>query len=205
MGNGMSDSQADYKVLKSSVKNAIQSNWSIDESFGDKSHKHWMTTPDNQGAIIILSAFVSTAGQCMLTSSVIRLHDNLRDSWTVCFEDNQLEGNLQKIFREASSGAHYYFPVSYKTCKQALHECLQRTQSSGKLIKSKIEQSVILMYDLRSNGDNVSSQLPQQQTLPEPCPAPNVMALWKVMCKKEFYNIVFTMDLLDEGFQGLGE
>jgi hypothetical protein len=164
-------------------------------------HKHFVSSSDECGAFIIASLFNVTTNctppgtpqLSVVTMSVIRCHDNFRDSLLIptgAEISNKYFSDFINTQRRMTGND--FSPASYAVCKKLIKECLVRMKKSKKRLIGKDQKTIVRLYDLSisSKEDNI---IP---TMPVPLPAPSIESLWLLLNRAEYFSWSFLGDLL---------
>mmetsp|Transcript_17658 Transcript_17658/g.26748 ORF Transcript_17658/g.26748 Transcript_17658/m.26748 type:complete len:350 (-) Transcript_17658:414-1463(-) len=163
-------------------------------------HEHLLSSSDGNGAFIMLSLFAVSPG-CTppgtpqlsnFTTSIIRCHDNLRESFLI---PSQAETS-KKYFSDFVSMQRRdtgcdFRPVSYNVCKKLMKECLLRMTKSKKVLIGKDQRTIARLYDLNTSKPE-EKVIPK---MPDPSPAPSVEAIWLTLNRPEYFQWGMPEDL----------
>lgn len=129
----------------------------------------------------------------LITTAVIRCHDNFRDSIFIPTKADDPDQYFQKFLEDRRNVSGLDFRrVPYKLCSKLIIECLQRMKKSSKILQGKEARTVARMFGL-STREHQFFQV--ETTLPEPSPAPNVESLWITLNRPEYFFFSVNDDL----------
>jgi len=183
------------KAVSNMLRIAERNNQYIDDYF---THDHYLYACDGNGAYYIISLFTMVAVRpgaprlSMVTTAVIRCHDNFRDSIFLPTQAQHSGPFFQQFLEDRRNDAGMDFRrVSYNLCAKLITECLLRMKRSNKILQGKEAKTVARLFGL-STRDAFHQVVPK---LPEPMPAPNVESLWITLCRPTYYFFTFNEDL----------
>ena len=159
--------------------------------YGYNASEHFMASIDNVGGFLSLSRFSSSPPKKydIVLSTVIRAHDNLRNSHVYYELSENSESLKEQLIQRNRKTGYEMIPISYLEMRKIMADCLLRMSKSGKKLSTWEERATVLMYDLHSS---LSKPL---ITLPAAEQAPDVLSLWKVFIQPCYFNIHFEEDL----------
>ena len=178
------------------IRNAEKNNHCIDDYFH---HEHYLFGCDGNGAYYIISHFTMAVTRpgapvlSVLTSAVIRCHDNFRDSIFLPTEAQHSGPYFQQFLEDRrNEGGVDFRRVPYKLCSNLIVECLQRMKRSHKILQGKEARTVARLYGLPTRDPFHHNVAP---TLPPPSPPPNVESIWILLNRPEYYFFTYNEDL----------
>jgi len=177
------------------IRNAEKNHHCIDDYFH---HEHYLFSCDGNGAYYIISHFtmaITPPGApvlSVLTSAVLRCHDNFRDSIFLPTEAQNSGPYFQQFLEDRrNEGGVDFRRVPYRLCSNLIVECLQRMKRSHKILQGKEARTVARLYGLPTR-DPFHQVAP---TLPPPSPPPNVDSIWILLNRPEYFFFSYNEDL----------